>query len=127
MTAPRCDHALLAAFDRSLALTLEATAVLLTAMRDSLPATTPPKSLRACLASVRTTGRYAARLAERPRATPDDDPPEAVRADAELRALARALREQAEGLAADLTRLLRTPRARRHRILGSRRAADRMR
>lgn len=36
------------------------------------------------------------------RAIPDDDPPDVVRLDAEVRALAGALRERADGLAAEL-------------------------
>jgi hypothetical protein len=108
------------------ALCLEASAVLLGATRDALTPTTPPKSLRACLASVRVVRRLADRMAHRTVATPDDDPPEAVRADAELRAVARALRGQAESLAADLTRLLDTRRARaRAEILLALRTAER--
>jgi hypothetical protein len=42
---------------------------------------------------VRATLRLADRMARGTVATPDDDPPEAVRAGVELRALARALRE----------------------------------
>jgi hypothetical protein len=114
MTGPRYDHATLAGLERVVALGLEASTVLLGAMWDSLTPTTPPKSLRACLGNVHTILRLVTGLmARRAVATPDDDPPDVVRADAELRAAARALREQAEAAVADLTRLLDTPRSRR--------------
>jgi hypothetical protein len=116
MAGPWCDHELIAGFERGLALTLETQAVLLDVMRNSLTPMTPQKSLRSCLAAVSATLRLTDRVDRRPALFPDDDPPEAVRTDAELRALARALREQAERLAADLTRLLRTPCKRRRSI-----------
>jgi len=107
---------MLAGLDRVVALGLEASAVLLGAMRESLTPQTTPKSLRACLASVRETLRLLAGLMTCravATATPDDDPPDVVRADAEVRSAARALREQAEAAVADLTGLLDTPRSRR--------------
>jgi hypothetical protein len=59
---------------------------------------------------VRETLRVVADVMARRRAvTPYGDPPDVVRVDAEFRAAARAHREQADSLVADLTQLLRTP------------------
>ena len=76
--------------------------VLIDAMRDSLTPSTPSRSLRACQAAARATLGLADLVDRRAARNPDEDSPEAVRADAELRALARALRDQAQPFAAHL-------------------------
>jgi hypothetical protein len=110
MGGPRRDRAPLIGIEPCVVLCLEAQAVLLNIRRGSLTHDAP-KSLRVCLAAVRETLRVLTDLlARRAVATPDDDPPKVVRADAVVRAAVRTLREQAESLAADLTRLRTAPR-----------------
>ena len=84
---------------------------LLSVMRDALPATlatTPTRRrarvLRDCRTATTTALRFADHVEDRPAVTPADAPAERVRAEAELRTLARALRAEAERLAADLAR-----------------------
>lgn len=107
MTGPRCHHTTLAGLEYATARCLEAQAALMGAMRGGLRPTMPPKALRACLAAVRAALRLLDRVNGRPPVFPEDARPEAVRADAEIRTLARTLREQAEPLALRLPRRLR--------------------
>jgi hypothetical protein len=107
-----CDHTLIQMLE-GVARNLEAQGALLAAMRAGLTPTTPPRTLHGCRRDVRTTLRLLGQVDRRPAVTPDDDPPEVVRADAELHAHAGALREQAEALVTDLTRQLRARRPRR--------------
>jgi hypothetical protein len=109
MTGPPCTMP--AALERSVALTLIAAAGLMGAIRELTPVS-PPPSLRGCLADVRTMLRLANVVERRPAVNPDDAPPETVRADATLRALAHALREQAEPLMAELAAALTRRRGR---------------
>jgi hypothetical protein len=107
------DRELVAGFGECAAACLEMTTALLGGLRECLTRATPPRKLRTGQRAVREALGVAARIEGRPPATPDDDLPETVRADPEARALARALRAEAEVLGADLDRLLRRPRPRR--------------
>jgi len=96
--------------DHTVARALQAQIVLLAAMRAALRPATPPKALRACLSAVHATLQLADFVAGRPGrpAVSRDHAPEAACLDAELRGLARALREQVGLFEADLTHRLRT-------------------
>jgi hypothetical protein len=111
MRGPRCTSP--AALERAVAIMLATSAELMGVMRECVMLPTSPASRRAWLATVRTTLRLADLVERRPAVNPDDARPETVRADAALRSLAHALREQAEALVTDLTRQLRARRPRR--------------
>ena len=77
-----------AALEHSVAIMLASSADLTGVMRECVTLPTSPEERRAWLASVRATLRLADLVEQRAAVTPDDAPPETVRADAALRARA---------------------------------------